>query len=101
MAAWSASEGKRFWTILFQEHSIGVQLTDIQASGKQGRSFVISHYGEVLLNCEEGSAPGENFMSNTFIVKATTTGGHRYDAFVKVTTTNQSIKKGKRNRAFL
>lgn len=84
MTPGASNNSKHFWSTLFEKFQIATKLANIAAQGSKGQAYRIAGYGDVLIRCHAGSATGDNFMSDTYIVNATSQRGKKYDAFVKV-----------------
>ena len=72
-----------FWKILFQEEPITSKLPEIAACS-EGQTFHVPQYGDVLIKALAGSELGDNFMSDTYAVTATSADGVIYNGFFKV-----------------
>ncbi len=63
---------QKFWKKLFEIKSLAQQLPTLATKNtKDGVTYGFPQYGQVHVMVEAASALGDNFMSDTFIVKAT------------------------------
>ena len=81
-------ERKAFWTAIFEKENIAPQLVGI-SRGKFEEIYHLSGYGETFVNGRPASILGDNFMSDTFIIDATTANGSTFASFVKVNRNSQ------------
>lgn len=90
----SLTEQRRFWKTIFEEKKLASQLATL-ASNQADDGWVLFNippYGEVHVKSEAGSTLGDNFMSDTYVLKArvnlsNTTGINNstvYSTFIKV-----------------
>ena len=75
---------KLFWKTLFQQEKIASKMHSISAI-EEGVSFDnVGQFGKIHFHCRPASVLGDNFMSDTFIVTATTDDGGSFRGFIKV-----------------
>ena len=59
-----------FWTTLFEENELALQLTKLANEKEHDESKLKLPLGCVKLNVARASALGDNFMSDTYIIEA-------------------------------
>lgn len=66
------AERQKFWKTLFEKKNLAPQLPTLATKyAEDGVTYGFPQYGQVHVMVEAASALGDNFMSDTFIVKAT------------------------------
>ena len=80
----SSEEDKKFWTALFEENSLTMQLPILADDKIDGVTLPSSHSGSVKVKVIRASALGDNFMSDTFLVKASAQDENSRNTFIKV-----------------
>ncbi len=65
------AERQKFWKTLFEKKNLAPQLPTLATKhAEDGITYGFPQYGQVHVMVEAASALGDNFMSDTFIVKA-------------------------------
>ena len=91
----SLTDRQLFWKTLFEEKKIAAQLPVLTTDHVDGVTYDdLPQYGQVHIVSQSASNPGDNFMSDTFIVtaqltKPNATGNetrNTLSAFIKVLT---------------
>lgn len=60
---------RNFWKVLFEEHSIAMEIPSLSCN-ESDKSFYVTHFGDVLLKVKAASSLGDNFFSDTYLIKA-------------------------------
>ena len=80
----SLDDERKFWTTLFEENNLTMQLPILADDKIDGLDLSSSHSGNVKVKAVRASALGDNFMSDTFLVKTTSKCEKSRTAFIKV-----------------
>ena len=87
-------EERKFWTALFEENNLTLQLPILADDKIDGIVFSSSHSDSVKVKAVRATALGDNFMSDTFLIKTSseTKENSSRSAFVKVRQLNGSLR---------
>lgn len=61
---------QHFWKTLFETQKLTSKLPILATNHPNGVFYKLPQYGQVLVKAETASVMGDNFMSDTFIIKA-------------------------------
>lgn len=76
-----------FWKTLFETKKLAAQLASLATDHVDGVTYDdLPVYGKVKIMAQSGSALGDNFQSDTFIVTARLMEGHAKDSFNVLST---------------